>query len=139
MTTVVWMGHLSNKQPMGRVGQYGTVFGGTWPALLWHDFMSAALADQPPLDFPPPDQSLWPSGHYISDSGRNRYSNGGGSRNRNGDNGGSQGATTTGAPPTSLTEPSTSTSNPQTTSTTKSTSSSTSPPVSTGGAPGPGP
>jgi penicillin-binding protein 1A len=126
MTTVVWMGHLSNKYPMGRVGQFGTVFGGTWPALMWHDFMTAALADQPPVDFVPPDQSLWSSGHYISDTGRSRYASGGGS---------SDTTTTTAAPAAP-------TSSSSTTPSTKPTPSSTKPlptvPTTTaGGLPGP--
>ncbi len=126
MTTVVWMGHLSNKFPMGRVGQFGTVFGGTWPALIWRDFMTAALADQPPMEFVAPDQSLWSSGHYISDTGRSRYAN-------------SSPTTTTTPVPSSAAPSSTTTTKPESTTTTKTTSTTLLPPVSSGGAPGGGP
>jgi penicillin-binding protein 1A len=70
LTAVVWMGRTDSEQPMGRVGRFGSVFGGTWPAMIWHNFMQAALANQPVMDFTPPDPSLWPGSRYITDKGR---------------------------------------------------------------------
>jgi len=52
----VWMGY-TPERPMRSV--HGRkVFGGTFPAPIWHDFMSRALANEPVMDFnaaPPPD------------------------------------------------------------------------------------
>jgi penicillin-binding protein 1A len=70
LTAVVWMGRTDSEQAMGRVGRFGSVFGGTWPAMIWHNFMQAALANQPVMDFTPPDPSLWPGSRYITDKGR---------------------------------------------------------------------
>ncbi|HEX4775774.1 MAG TPA: transglycosylase domain-containing protein [Acidimicrobiia bacterium] len=70
LTAVVWMGNLASETPMGKVGRYGTVFGGTWPAIIWKTFMNAALEGQPNVDFLAPDKSLWPSGRRITDAGR---------------------------------------------------------------------
>ncbi len=45
----VWMGY-TPERPMRNV--HGRkVFGGTWPAQIWHDFMSQALKDEPKLNF----------------------------------------------------------------------------------------
>ena len=64
LTAVVWMGSPIGNVPMYSVGgitasgnyQYArTVFGGTYPAMIWHDFMTKALAGQPAIDFPSPD------------------------------------------------------------------------------------
>ena len=64
LTAVVWMGSPLGNVPMYSVGGttasgnymgYRTVFGGTYPAMIWHDFMTHALAGQPAIDFPPPD------------------------------------------------------------------------------------
>jgi len=47
----VWMG-FTPERPMRSV--HGRkVFGGTFPAPIWHDFMIKALANQPVLDFNP--------------------------------------------------------------------------------------
>jgi penicillin-binding protein 1A len=70
LAAVVWMGHLSDQLPMGPVGQFGSVYGGTYPAMIWHNFMSAALEDEPERVFLAPDESLWPSGRYVSVRGR---------------------------------------------------------------------
>jgi hypothetical protein len=42
----------------------GPVFGGTLPALIFHDYMTAALAGQPIADLPgaPPEQAATPPG-----------------------------------------------------------------------------
>ncbi|PKQ37518.1 MAG: penicillin-binding protein [Actinobacteria bacterium HGW-Actinobacteria-1] len=45
----VWMGY-TPERPMRNV--HGRkVFGGTWPAQIWHDFMGAALKNEPKLNF----------------------------------------------------------------------------------------
>jgi membrane peptidoglycan carboxypeptidase len=72
LTTVVWMGSPIGQVPMRSVGgqtasgafmYQRTVFGGTYPALIWHDFMSSALQGQPVIDFPAADPSQF---GYIS-------------------------------------------------------------------------
>jgi len=64
LTTVVWMGSPIGNIPMrsvggytgsGRYEYYRTVFGGTYPALIWHEYSQMALAGQPAIDFPAPD------------------------------------------------------------------------------------
>ncbi len=55
------------------LGGSGQVFGGTVAAPIWAAFMRAALANQPPLDFPPPDPSAWASSRYIDEFGRQTY------------------------------------------------------------------
>jgi len=122
LTAVVWMGNLASETPMGRVGRYNTVFGGTWPAIIWKNFMNSALAGQPNEDFVAPDQSLWPPGRRITDAGR-------GTSSAQPDSGGSGGQ----SPPSSAppTQPPTSTSAPATTSTSAKPTPSSSPPPST--------
>jgi penicillin-binding protein 1A len=64
LTTVVWMGSPIGNIPMNSVGGVTgsgnyefprTVFGGTYPALIFHEYMQMALAGQPSIDFPPPN------------------------------------------------------------------------------------
>jgi penicillin-binding protein 1A len=64
LTTVVWMGSPIGNIPMNSVGgytgsgkyeYYRTVFGGTYPAMIWHEYTQLALAGQPAIDFPKPD------------------------------------------------------------------------------------
>ncbi|HVM12696.1 MAG TPA: transglycosylase domain-containing protein, partial [Actinomycetota bacterium] len=48
----VWVGHQKALIPMQNVhGQ--RVFGGTFPARIWHDFMAEVMKGQKPLDWPP--------------------------------------------------------------------------------------
>jgi penicillin-binding protein 1A len=65
LTAAVWMGSPVGNVPMLSVGgksasgvyeYYRTVFGGTYPALMWHEFMQDALQGQPAIDFGLPDQ-----------------------------------------------------------------------------------
>jgi membrane peptidoglycan carboxypeptidase len=65
---------------MRRVGKFSPVYGGTWPAEVWHTFMESALAGTPAVDFWPPDQKLWPYGKYVSENGRGKTISGSGSR-----------------------------------------------------------
>jgi penicillin-binding protein 1A len=64
----VWMGDPTCECSM--VPELGNVFGGKYPALMWADFMRAATANLPPVDFHPPNQSLWSSPQYIDETGR---------------------------------------------------------------------
>jgi penicillin-binding protein 1A len=48
-----WVGHLKGRVPMTNVHGI-TVFGGTFPARIWHDFMATAMRRLPALGFPPP-------------------------------------------------------------------------------------
>ena len=52
LTTAVWLGH-----PEGQVPMPG-VTGGSVPAPVWAEFMTAALEDEDPADFPEADASL---------------------------------------------------------------------------------
>ena len=66
LETTVWMGDPNAEVPMSDVGGI-PVYGGTYPARTWHDYMAAALAGQPVVGFPPPPANL-PS-TYISSPG----------------------------------------------------------------------
>jgi 1A family penicillin-binding protein len=57
LSTAVWMGSPEREESMEDVGGI-QVTGGSYPARIWHDFMAAALAGQPPLDWSRPDGSL---------------------------------------------------------------------------------
>ncbi|MBP9115335.1 MAG: transglycosylase domain-containing protein [Acidimicrobiia bacterium] len=72
-TSCVWMGDPKARTPMKRVGGR-TVFGGTYPASIWKQFMTGALAGETNVMFPAPDKNLWPSSKYISDLGRGKGS-----------------------------------------------------------------
>ena len=65
LATSVWMGSPKGQIPMTNVGGI-TVFGGTYPARIWRTYTSAALKDQPSIDFPLPDPSKIPSGKLIT-------------------------------------------------------------------------
>jgi len=64
LATTVWMGDPKARTPMYSVGGL-TVFGGTYPARMWHDFTQAALQGQPAVDFPVPDPNKIPGGRAI--------------------------------------------------------------------------
>jgi penicillin-binding protein 1A len=50
LSTAVWVGYAKTEKSMTSV--HGIrVFGGTFPAQIWHDFMSSALQGQPDLSF----------------------------------------------------------------------------------------
>ncbi|MGZ4735213.1 MAG: transglycosylase domain-containing protein [Acidimicrobiia bacterium] len=78
LVAAVWMGNPLEQKPMGRVGQFGEVFGGTYPALVWKKFMTLALAGQPQEPFIPPDPKLWPRGVFVSENGRGKTATGSG-------------------------------------------------------------
>lgn len=75
LTAVAWMGHLHDSQPLGAVGEFRTVFGGTYPALIWKEFMQAALADEAEESFIAPNRSLWPNARKVTVEGRGARTN----------------------------------------------------------------
>jgi penicillin-binding protein 1A len=54
LTTCVWIGYPHREEPMNYVEGYAPVYGGTIPALIWHDFMNRALANSPVENFATP-------------------------------------------------------------------------------------
>ena len=70
--------------------------GGTFPATIWHQFMSAALWHSPPLDFPEPKH--FPV--YVGWHGQWAYAGGGYDSQSSS---ASPGYTTTGVPPATTT------------------------------------
>jgi penicillin-binding protein 1A len=57
LATCVWMGYPKGEIPMYNIDGFPVVYGGTVPAMIWHDFMSKALAGAPIEPFPTPDFS----------------------------------------------------------------------------------
>ncbi|MHB1390300.1 MAG: transglycosylase domain-containing protein [Thermoleophilia bacterium] len=53
LSTSVWIGYPDGSIPMTNV-HGGSVWGGGFPAIIWHDFMTEAVKDTPPRDFPIP-------------------------------------------------------------------------------------
>jgi penicillin-binding protein 1A len=72
LTTAVWMGDPLQETPMTNVGGIA-VFGATYPADIWKQFMESVLGNQPVVDFAAPDEALWPTRQFIDEYGR-RYS-----------------------------------------------------------------
>jgi penicillin-binding protein 1A len=54
LATCVWVGYPHREQSMYYVEGYAPVYGGTIPALIWHDFMYGALARTPVEEFVTP-------------------------------------------------------------------------------------
>jgi membrane peptidoglycan carboxypeptidase len=52
LATSVWVGDARAQVPMRSLFAGGPVYGGTFPALIFHDYMAAALAGQPAADLP---------------------------------------------------------------------------------------
>ncbi|MGZ4387868.1 MAG: transglycosylase domain-containing protein [Gaiellaceae bacterium] len=69
LSTVVWVGYPKGEIPMENVHGI-SVTGGSFPAMIWHKFMAAALDKVPPHDFTvPKTEAVWRSdalvrGHY---------------------------------------------------------------------------
>jgi penicillin-binding protein 1A len=57
LAVAVWMGNPKNQESMYNV-QGRRVSGGSFPALVWHDFMAVAMANQEVLDWPRPPEQL---------------------------------------------------------------------------------
>ena len=51
LSTAVWMGHPNGNVPMADVHGVDHVVGGSLPSMIWHDFMTEAVKDVPPLPF----------------------------------------------------------------------------------------
>jgi penicillin-binding protein 1A len=66
MESTVWMGNGHAEVPMLDVGGIGEVYGGTFPAHSWRDFMANALANLPAVPFTPLNYALLPAPHYIT-------------------------------------------------------------------------
>ena len=64
----VWMGHPGGAIPMPSLGGL-TVFGGSYPAIIWEKFMTASLKDAPILQFTKPDETLWPKPALVNPAG----------------------------------------------------------------------
>jgi penicillin-binding protein 1A len=64
LVTAVWMGSPAGLVPMYDVGGV-SVFGGTYPARIFHDFMSSTLSGQPVEDFMAPDPSQIGPGRFL--------------------------------------------------------------------------
>jgi membrane peptidoglycan carboxypeptidase len=64
LATSVWVGDPTRQTPMTDRFGGGPVYGGTFPALVFHDYMTAALAGQPVADLPggPAEQAAPPPG-----------------------------------------------------------------------------
>ena len=56
LSTAVWMGSPAGRVPMYNVGIFPKVFGGTYPAMIYADFMKQALQGQTPVPLPAPDR-----------------------------------------------------------------------------------
>jgi penicillin-binding protein 1A len=52
LVAAVWVGFPQGQISMAPPTTRITVFGGTWPAQIWHTFMTAATAHMPVRDFP---------------------------------------------------------------------------------------
>jgi penicillin-binding protein 1A len=69
LATVVWMGSPQSRDPMTDVGGI-EVFGGTYPAEMWREFMDAQLASAPVVPLPDPGPVCERAGSTITDAGR---------------------------------------------------------------------
>jgi penicillin-binding protein 1A len=58
LVTCVWVGYPQGEIPMQNVEGFPNVFGGSIPALIWHDFMATAVANQPVEGFPTVDPTI---------------------------------------------------------------------------------
>ena len=64
MVTTVWMGAPSGSVPMFDVGGI-PVYGGTYPARIWHSYMYQALLNQPVEAFPSVNPAWIPPSKFI--------------------------------------------------------------------------
>ncbi len=54
IVTCVWMGWPEGEIPLENIEGVSSVYGGTIPAAIWHDFMTVAMQGQTPEPFPVP-------------------------------------------------------------------------------------
>jgi membrane peptidoglycan carboxypeptidase len=52
LSTSVWVGYRARRVPMRNLFNGGPVYGGTFPAIIFHNYMEAALAGEPVVGFP---------------------------------------------------------------------------------------
>jgi membrane peptidoglycan carboxypeptidase len=152
LTTAVWMGYPDGNKSMDGFRGLGSVTGGTIPASLWHDYMAAALTDEPayigsfpspgPLTgkpllltttnpHPGPTATFGTLGSTTTTSSSTTTTTTPNQPGQGNGNGNGKGSNTTQPPPTTVpqTTPSTTAANPSTTSTTTpSTTTTTAPP-----------
>ena len=57
LATVVWMGHVESNRPMEPI-EGRNLTGGSYPADIWREYMSAALKDRPIVQFEAPEGEL---------------------------------------------------------------------------------
>lgn len=57
LVAAVWVGYPQGRIPMTNVRGI-TVYGGTFPAVIWREFMTRALENVPPSDFDLPDDDI---------------------------------------------------------------------------------
>jgi len=74
LVAAVWMGNPASdntENPVASMKSVGgiKVFGGSYPAMIWQKFMTAALKGQPVIQFIKPDETLWPSASAINPKG----------------------------------------------------------------------
>jgi membrane peptidoglycan carboxypeptidase len=58
LSAAVWVGHPEGQVSMATDYGGGPVFGGSWPAEIWNNFMSRLLGTVPPTSFEEPDTDL---------------------------------------------------------------------------------
>jgi penicillin-binding protein 1A len=66
LATSVWMGDPKGRTSMQWPATPISVFGGTYPASIWHAYTAAALSGAPAIDFPAPDPRKIPPGKLIT-------------------------------------------------------------------------
>jgi penicillin-binding protein 1A len=54
IVTCVWVGYPKGEIPLTNVEGVPSVYGGTIPASIWHDFMTVAMDGKDPIPFPQP-------------------------------------------------------------------------------------
>jgi penicillin-binding protein 1A len=59
LATCVWVGYPKETRPMRDVAGVSEVYGGTIPALIWHDFMTEATEGMPVLGFAPASYEIY--------------------------------------------------------------------------------
>jgi penicillin-binding protein 1A len=63
LATCVWVGYPDAERPLTDIGGFPALYGGTIPALIWQEFMTAAMAELPAEEFARPsfdDATLGP-------------------------------------------------------------------------------
>jgi membrane peptidoglycan carboxypeptidase len=76
LTTSVWMGDPKQRTQMNPAHGFPFyVFGGTYPASIWHNYTQAALSGEPAIYFTSPDPSKIPGGRIIGPAPNCSYYN----------------------------------------------------------------